>query len=125
MKQNNPMTSRLAGSLGSTFSGGTMRFYTGSIPDDVDAIITDTLLCEIALPSPAFSPITANGQARKVGVWAGTVIANGVCGWAKISSSAVIHWIFVTAAEMNLITNVMAIGDTVTINTGTYTCPEE
>ncbi len=125
MKQNNPMTSRLAGSLGSAFSGGKMRFYTGVIPDDVNAIITDTRLCEIILPSPAFGVIPANGQVQKTGVWVGTVIANGTCGWAKILNAAGTHFIFVTAAELNLSTNVMAIGDTVTINTGTYTCPEE
>ncbi len=129
MKQNELMTNRLAGSLGSAFSGGKMKIYTGTIPADVNAIITDTLLCEITLPSPAFGVIPANGQVLKTGTWSGTAIANGTAGWCKIQSASGTQFIFATVGEVGdeiTINNEdLIIGDTVTVDTLTYTCPEE
>jgi hypothetical protein len=129
MKQNEVMRNRLAGSLGSALSGGKLKIYNGTIPSDVDAIITNTLLCEITLPSPCFGVIPANGQVIKTGTWSGTVIANGTAGWAKLQSSATTQFIFITVGESGteLIINdsALVIGWLVTINTGIYTVPAQ
>jgi len=127
MKQNEAIRNRLAGSLGSALSGGKLKIYDGVIPADVDAAITDNLLCQIILPTPAFSTVPASGQVIKTGAWAGTVIANGTAGWGKLESSAGTQWIFVTIGESGteiiLDNATLAIGDLVTINTGVLTMP--
>lgn len=129
MKQSESMRNRLAGSMGSALSGGKLRIYNGTIPANVDAIITDTLLCEITLPTPCFGIVPASGQVIKAGTWSGTVIANGTAGWAKLQSSSGTQFIFVTvgesATELILNDTALVIGWLVTIDTGIITMPAQ
>ena len=44
------------------FAAGTIRIYAGSVPADIDASTSATVLAEMSLASPAFGSVTTSGN---------------------------------------------------------------
>jgi len=111
---------------GDDFNSGKFRIYTGSQPASGDDAPTGSLLVEITLPADAFSG-ASGGVASKAGTWSAAASSGGVAGWFRMLNSALSRSIDgnVTGTggggDLELSNTNIASGQTVTINTFTYT----
>lgn len=127
-KLSTTLANQVANNLYDTFDGGTLKLYTGSQPASADDAPTGTLLVTITLPSPAFAAASGGAKAKS-GAWSATGAAAGNAGWCRFENSATGKKLdgAVTATggggELELDNVSIAIGQTVTINTGTATQP--
>lgn len=104
-----------------------MRIYTGAQPANCAAANSGTLLWEINLPNPHWSA-AASGAMAKTGTWSGAASAAGTAAHFRIyNSQATMDGttcfmqgsVGQGSGDLSLDNNVIANGQTVTINTFT------
>lgn len=104
-----------------------LRILTGSPPASCAAAQTGTLLVEITLPSDWLTA-SSGGTVSKNGTWSGTAVAGGTAGYFRIvdSSGTTCHMQGTVSmsgggGDMIMDNTSIASGQTVTVNTFTYT----
>lgn len=109
---------------------GSLKIYSGSQPADADTAPTGTLLVTIALAATAFGSANSSGQASLASTpRSGTGAAAGTAGWFRIVSGGGSNVMdgSVTATggggDLTLDNTSIAVGQTVNINSLTYTQP--
>ncbi len=112
-----------------TTAGTAANLYirTGAPPADCSTADSGTLLCTIALPTDYLAAASA-GAKTKLGTWSATASATGTAGHFRIkdSSGTTTHMQGTVTAtggggDMTLNNTSIASGQTVTVNTFTYT----
>lgn len=118
--------------LGSSEANGKLLIFTGTqpaTPDDPPGS-GDTLLAEIDLQDPAFDDADGGAAAALGGPFATTGLANGQAGWGRIvdkDGNGVIDGACSGQGgngQIQLDNTNIAIGQTVTVNSITYTEPQ-
>jgi len=130
MKQNTSLRNSLADAFADLFDGGSCKIYSGTQPVDANTATGggNTLLCNIALPTPAFNA-AVSGAVEKTGTWAASVIASGTATFARIANAAGTKVFDVTvdmySGEMIIDDSSLTIDGYCTVVTCTYTVPAE
>lgn len=143
------LRSNLAGTTGfaATFANGVIDVYSGTQPATADSATTGTLLGRITLNSGAFVAGTAtngltfaaaaNGAVSKSGVWSFNGIAAGTAGWFRLKGNALDNdalsttlprldgSIATSGADLNLSNISIAVGAPSTVDSFTFTFPEQ
>ncbi len=132
------------GSLDELLRNGIVEIYTGSQPATADAGETGTLLLRATISSGAFvAGVATNGlniataasgvsSKEAAEVWSGVGLANGTAGWFRFHSNAYTLGLSTTAVRMDGVCGItsgemqmsslsVAIGATITVDTGTFT----
>ena len=118
----NNQAGQLEGTVGTSPK---LQIRTGAQPADCAAADSGSLLCEITLPSDWLgSP--SNGAVAKAGTWQGTASGSGTAGHFRIKDSAgttthVQGSIGMGSGDLSLDNTNIAAGQTVTINSFSYT----
>ena len=132
------------GSLDELLRNGILEIYTGSQPADADAAETGSLLLKVTIASGAFVAGTAtnglniatasSGVSAKepAEVWSGVGLAAGTAGWFRFHSNAYTTGLStsavrmdgtcgITSGEMQMSSLSVAVGATITVDSGTFT----
>lgn len=105
---------------------GSIEIRTGAQPADADTAASGTLLVTIPLSATAFGSASAAGTATLAGVpKSAAAVAAGTAGWYRVKSGGglTVYDGAVGAGELVLDNTNIAIGQTVQINSLTYTQP--
>lgn len=102
-----------------------LMIYAGAIPANCAAADTGTLLVDITLPTDWMNPAAA-GVKTKLGVWSGAATAAGTATHFRLKNAAgstvgLQGTVAQSGGDMNLDNTVIAVSQTVTINTFTLT----
>ncbi len=119
--------------VGTTNAEGRLRIYTGAQPADADTAASGTLLVEILLANPAYGSAAASGTAALAGTpRSAAATAAGTAGWFRVVNRNVAT-VFDgacratadadTGQELVLDNTNIASGQTVNINSLSYTQP--
>lgn len=118
---------------GTTNAEGRLRIYTGAQPPDADDTATGTLLATVLLANPAYGSANTSGTAALLGTPRSVAaVAAGTAGWFRVinrDSVAVCDGSIRATAdadtgqELVLDNANIASGQTVTINSLSYTQP--
>jgi hypothetical protein len=127
---NNPLRSIQADATVDVFDGGSLLIGKGTKPAANTAHTGADVLVTITLPTPCFAA-AVDGVASKAGAWSATAIAAGTATWARFLSADTLKWHTIDVAitgtggttDLELDNPVIAVGQTVTISTYTYTAP--
>ncbi|MFF4600541.1 hypothetical protein [Amycolatopsis sp. NPDC001319] len=105
---------------------GSLKIYSGTQPADADTAPSGTLLVSIALAATAFGSASSAGTASLASTpRSGTGVAAGTAGWYRVVSGggATVYDGAVGSGELVLDNTSIAVGQTVNINSLTYTQP--
>lgn len=127
-KLNTALANQIADSLYDSFNGGALEIRTGAQPASADDAATGTLLLSITLPSPAFAAASGGAKA-KTGTWSANAVGAGIAGWCRFRNAG--DTLRLDGAitmgggngEVDLDNTNIALGQLVTIDTGSATQP--
>lgn len=120
--ENNNRATTLNTNIGTS---ATLKIYTGSAPTNADTAVTGTLLVTLTCNASAFG--TVSGGVITLGsVTAGTAVATGTAGYARLATSGAtticdLTSIGTSGSDINLNSTSITSGGTVSITSGTIT----
>ncbi len=109
-------------------NAGKLQLYDGTQPAAGGAVAAQVKLAEFTLPNPAFGAAAAR-TATANAISAVNAIASGTATWFRVlSSGSAILWdgsIGTSGANMNMNSNVISSGASVSVTSWTYTIPAQ